>query len=244
MASGEPTRCNWPHATVAGVVCVLAVVATSAFASDRPYLATASAAAEEDDDNVWSIETSLVRLGSTRALVVAPEYAFSPTTSLQVEVARVRDRALGETSGLAEMELKHLFNHIARDGFGWGVVASLGLAKRAGESLRRDEWGLALPLSISLWEGDGLLHLNAGFTRPRGGSREWNTSVALERQLWKRTTLFGELARLGDATLLHAGVRHWIRREKLALDVSLQRVRNSSDSRESGFVIGLGWYDL
>jgi len=244
MANRQHIRRRWRRSAPAGVACSLALLAAPAMANDRPYLATASAAAEEDDDNVWSIETLFQRVGTTRALVVAPEYAFSPTTSLQVEVARVRDRALGETSGLAEVELKHLFNHIARDGFGWGVVASLGFAKSAGASLRRDEWGLTLPLSVSLWDGTGLLHLNAGFTRPRGESREWNTTVALEREVWKRTTLFGEVARLGDTTLFHAGVRHWIRREKLALDVSLQRVRGASDARESGFVIGLGWYDL
>jgi len=42
--------------------------------------------------------------------------------------------------------------------------------------------------------------------------------VAIERELFKRTTLFAELAREGEATLLHAGARHWIKREKIALD--------------------------
>jgi hypothetical protein len=222
---------------------MLGCAGSMAIASDRPFLATASAAAEEDDDNVWSVEVAFQRQGSTRALVVAPEYAFSPTSSLQIELAGVRERMSGETSQLAEIEFKQLFNHIARDDYGWGLVASLGYARSPGASLRRDQWGLALPVSVSLWEGSGLLHLNAGFTRPRGERREWNTSVALEREVWKRTTLFGELARLGDATLVHAGVRHWVRREKLAMDVSLQRARGGQ-ARESGFVIGLGWYDL
>jgi hypothetical protein len=225
------------------VPCVLALAAVNAVANDRPYLSTNSAAAEEDDEGVWSVETWGARLGSLRSLNVAPEYAFSPTTSLQLELASVRDRSIGESVSLAELEFKHLFNHIARDGYGWGVVASLGAAKPGGAVWKRNEWGLKAPLSIALWEGDGLLHLNAGFSKPRDEKREWNTSIALEREVWKRTTLFAELAREGDATLLHAGVRYWVKREKLALDFSLQRVR-ADGARESGAVIGVSWYDL
>jgi hypothetical protein len=59
------------------------------------------------------------------------------------------------------------------------------------------------------------LHLNAGVTKPRDDKREWGSSVAIERELFKRTTLFAELAREGEATLLHAGARHWIKREKM-----------------------------
>lgn len=51
------------------------------------------------------------------------------------------------------------------------------------------------------------------------------------------------LTRQGEATLLHAGVRYWIRREKLALDFSLQLLR-AVGARENGAVIGIGWYDL
>lgn len=227
-------------------MCLAAMASLSgipAVAADRPFLATASAAAEEDDDNVWSVETLFQRLGPVRGFAVAPEYAFNPTTSIQVEFARVRDRAAGETTQQAELEVKHLFNHIARDGYGVGIVASVGFGKAQGGSFRRDEWNLALPFTLALWEGSGALHVNAGVSWPRGERREWNRSLAIEREVWKRTTLFGEVARLGDATLVHAGVRHWLRREKLALDVSAQRVR-ADGARESGFVIGLGWYDL
>lgn len=87
------------------------------------------------------------------------------------------------------------------------------------------------------------MHLNAGVTKPRDDKREWGSSVAIERELFKRTTLFAELAREGEATLLHAGARHWIQREKIALDFSIQQTR-ADGARESGFVIGVGWCDL
>ena len=210
---------------------VLAAAAWSAFANDRPYLATNTAAAEEDDEGVWSVETQAQRLGSTHAFVVAPEYAFSPTTSLQLEITR--SPGANET----ELEFKQLFNHIARDGWGWGAVASW---QREEEGHR---WTLKLPYSLRLWNGDGLLHLNAGLTKPQDERRRWIASAALEREVFKRGVLFGELARREEGTLAHGGLRYWLRRDRLALDVSLQRVRSDGETRY-GFVIGLGWYDL
>ena len=59
-------------------------------ASDRPFLLTSNAAAEEDDDNVWSVETWWQRAGDQRVFNVAPEYAFNPTTSIQFESAIAR----------------------------------------------------------------------------------------------------------------------------------------------------------
>ncbi|HSB99932.1 MAG TPA: hypothetical protein VLE45_08455, partial [Burkholderiaceae bacterium] len=90
---------------------------------------------------------------------------------------------------------------------------------------------------------DGLLHLNAGFVKPADEGRLWVSAAALEREVWKRTVLFGELARVGDATFVHGGVRHWIRRERLAIDFSLQRSRVDG-AWHTGGTFGVGWYDL
>ena len=95
---------------------------------------------------------------------------------------------------------------------------------------------------MSLWDGEGLLHVNAGFTRLRE-QRAWISALALEREVWKRTVLFAEIAHTGDATLLHTGVRYWIKREKWALDFSLQRARVDNGYHNGG-VIGIGWYEL
>jgi hypothetical protein len=209
------------------VAVALTAAATWAAANDRPFLATNTAAAEEDDDGVWSVETQAQSLGSTHAFVVAPEYAFSPTTSLQLEVTR------SPGANENELEFKQLFNHIERDGWGIGVVASL----------QRDRVTLKLPYSLRLWDGDGLLHLNAGLTKPRDERRRWIASAALQREVFKRGVLFGELARDDEGTLAHGGLRYWLKRDKLALDVSLQRVRADGFTRY-GFVIGVGWYDL
>src|SRR5262245_44156496 len=142
------------------------------------------------------------RRGPTVAVGVAPEYAFDPTTSLQLELTHARDREAQETSNEVELEFKHLFNHIARDGWGWGVVASWA---REGEQRKLT---LKVPYSLGLWEGAGLLHLNAGVTKPSDESRRWIGSAALQRDVGTRSVLFAELARDEDGTLAHAGVRH------------------------------------
>jgi hypothetical protein len=218
-------------------------VATSALAADRPFLATNSAAAEEDNDQVWSLETTLQRLGPARAATLAVEYAFDPITSLQLEFGRGHDRSADTSASAVEIEFKHLFNHIARDGWGLGIAISLGFTRQSGAGWRSDELRATVPWTLSLWQGDGALHVNAGINKPNSARRRWTSSLAFERQLLKHTTGLVELARASATTLTHAGIRHWIRRDRLALDLSLQRARESA-RRDAGLVIGVGWYDL
>jgi hypothetical protein len=219
------------------------VAATPVLAGDRPFIFTSSAAAEEDDDAVWSVESVFQRAGPLRGLNVAAEYAFNPTNSMQIEFARLRDRAVGESASAAGLEYKHLFNHIAREGYGYGMVVSIELGRPQGSGWEAAAWGATLPLSIQLGADGGLLHLNAGLVKPSHMPRQWTASAAVEQEVAKRTVLFGEVARLGEGGLLHGGVRYWAQRERFAVDLSLQRIR-ADGLNNPGFVIGLGWYDL
>ena len=225
------------------VLAAAAICAGPAIAVDRPFLATNSAAAQEDDDKVWSVESWFARVGNVHSTSIAPEYAFNPTTSIQFEYTRARDRAAGSTEQEFELEFKVLFNHIARDGYGWGIVPLLIFANESGAGWRYKSLGLTLPYTLELWERDGALHLNVGAQKARDARREFHYSAALERQVFKRTSLFGEFARQGDVTLLHGGVRHWLKKEKFAVDISALRSR-APGSRENGWVLGLAWYDL
>lgn len=219
------------------------LMAAAACAGDRPYLITSSAAAEEDDDGVWSIESAASKLGSRRGLELQAEYAFNPTQALQLELGHGRGASGQASDSSAGLQYRQLFNHIARDGWGWGLVLAAELDKSGSAAWRAGSTSLTLPVSIQ-WAGlASLLHANLGVAWPRGERRQWLASLAASHDLGHRTHLFAEVARQGDERLLHGGVRHWLRREKLALDFSLQR-RHGAGEFERGVVVGLGWYDL
>jgi hypothetical protein len=213
------------------------------WAGDRPYLATNTAVAEEDDDGVWSVATGLQHVGVNSIASGSVEYAFNPTTSVQFEFTRTRDSDAAATEHEAEIEFKHLFNHIARDGWGWGVSASLIFSRPQDKVWRHGGVAFSVPYSLSLWDGDGLLHLNAGFNKPMDDDVQWKASAAIERKVAKHTTLFAELALQGKQALLHSGIRYWVKRDKFAIDASLQRVSSNQQSSK-GFVIGFNLFDL
>jgi hypothetical protein len=68
-------------------------------------------------------------------------------------------------------------------------------------------------------------------------------ATAFEADPWRRVTGFAEFAAQGEARLAHGGVRWWLRREKVALDISVFR-RREDGSNSRGWVIGIGRYDL
>jgi hypothetical protein len=224
---------------------VLLSATTAALANDRPYLLTSNAVAEDDDNGVWAVEAWWQKLGRMRALTVAPEYAFNPHNSLQLQLTRARDHDSGERETPLEVEYKHVFNQIERDGYGIGAHLSLDTGREDGSRWRWQRFSARGLLSVPLpgTDGDGLLHVNAGVAKPRDARREWLGSLALQHKLPWRSTAFVELGREARQTLWHTGVRHWIKRERLAVDVSVQRVRGDG-AKHNGVVIGVGWYDL
>lgn len=225
-----------------GLCAGLSAMAPVARANDRPFQ-VARTAVLEDDEQVWSIESWAQRLGSVRGFSIEPEYTFSAGTSVQFELTRLTDRH-GDGSGHeGEVEFKQIFNNVARDGYGWGVSARLS-AERTRESERTvPSVGLKIPLSIALGDDGGFLHLNAGLSKERDARRTWDAAAGIERELFRRTIVFAEVAREGGATYGEVGARHWLRRDKLAIDIALQQQR-SDGVRSAGVIIGLGWYDL
>lgn len=223
---------------------LLCSLAGPARPADRPYLVTNSAAAEEDEEQVWAVETWYrhSRRGQ-RSLTVAPEYAFDPVNSAQVEFRRVleRDEANGHE---IEVEFKHLFTRIERDGIGFGAVLTLDTERRSGGGpLRRSATSLFLPLTVPFGAGLGQVHLNPGLAWPRGESMRPIGALAVEATLARRTELFGEWARDAEGGLALAGVRYWIRRERLAVDLAWQREQGEGRTTR-GLVLGIAWYDL
>jgi hypothetical protein len=233
---------------IATLLCTAMVLAAGAArADDRPFLQTSNAVSEDDDEGAWALESWWASVGGYSVFNIAPEYAFTPYTNLQFKAFKSRDSDSGERSRGVETEFKHLFNNTGRDGFGWGMHLSLAQGRDTGSGSgtgwREQSFAAKLIATVPLFEGDAKLHANGGLSKLRDERREWIGSVAFEHKLPWRTTAFVEVGREDRQTLLHTGVRHWIKREKLAVDFSVQQQRSGS-GKESGVVFGVGWYDL
>ena len=226
-------------------VALLACACATTLANDRPFQ-IARTAVMEDDELVGSFESWVERRGKLLSLSVEPEYIFSGGTSLQLQLTRSLDRnpdRPGELTGHElEVEFKHIFNHIGRDGWGLAVSGALGAERSTGDGTVRT-LSLKLPLSINLGEGYATVHLNPGLAKSSGSRRVWTRAVAIEREVFKRSTAFAELAHEGDLRLAQVGARHWLRRDKLAIDLAWQ-LQRKPDGQTHSVVIGLGWYDL
>jgi hypothetical protein len=239
------------------VFCFLALPAR---ATDRPYLLLRTAVME-DDEQSWMLGGRWIRTGADNALQFGLEYDFTRATSMELEWTAERRGGDGGSAREAELEFKHLFNDIARDGWGAGVSVMLGLTREKLEGVvgtaaatpdddattgpRRARRGalVQLPLSVALWQQEGLAHVNLGWQRRPWSNDQGFLAFGLERRLQGRTWGFGEVVYQPGQQLLHAGIRHWIRRERLALDVSVQRQQGDERWR-NGVVIGLVAYDL
>lgn len=225
-------------------LCAALLLATPfGVADDRPFLQTSNAVAEDDDVGSWALESWWSREGPRQLFNVAPEYAFTPFTNLQFRTFTAHDRNSGDRSRGVETEYKHLFNHIGRDDFGWGMHVSLALGRDNQSSMREQNLAVKLIGTLPLLEGEAKLHANAGVGKVRDERREWIGSLAFEHSLRWRTTAFIELGREDRETLVHTGVRHWIKRDRLAVDLSFQQ-QSARGGKSNGLVIGVGWYDL
>jgi hypothetical protein len=234
-----------------GTAALLLAVCLGAQANDRPF-ESARTAVSEDDDQVWSFEAWTRKIGPLRSLTVEPDYSFDPANSLQIELTRTLDRT-GQDSGRvvaveAEVEYKHVFNRLARDGWGWAASLALGAERSAGRTVKA--LTLRLPVSLDLGQlsgvdsiGGTLLHLNLGLHKADASRRSASNALAIEQPLFQRSLLFAEWARQGPEQLGQLGLRHWVRRDKLALDIAWQQ-RRIDGVLSTGWVAGIGWYDL
>ncbi len=236
-----------PQYTLAVLVSLLLVTACPlVLANDRPF-ESARTAVSEDDDQVWSFEVWARRIGQVRSVTIEPDYSFDPANSVQIELTRKLDRFGHETGHEGELEYKHVFNRLARDGWGWALSAAVGADRSSGGTTRTT--AIRLPVSVDLGQCTGsttiapLLHLNIGLHKASEAHRVVTNAVALEQTLFKRSLLFAEWAREGDQRLAQIGMRHWLQKEKLAVDIAWQQ-RWAPGERAVGWVAGIGWYDL
>lgn len=236
-------------------LCALALLAPLAaallappavLAAERPFVLGDTAVQEEDDERVWQFATRLERRGGFKALDAELEYAFVPNLSVEFGWAR----RLGEDERETELELglRHVWRDPARHGLGVAFTLEAG-AQREVEAGEREGWRygattLSVPLSRQ-WESLGLwTHLTLGAQHERGGGTKPLAVLGVQQRLARRLEAFGEWGAVREREgLLHAGLRWWVQREKIALDVSVLRRREGTERPES-LLIGLTFPDL
>lgn len=237
-----------PACACAAAACLGLLASPTSWANDRPFDVARTAVAE-DDDQAWGFSSWLRTHGGTRSLSIEPEYAFSPENGIQLELSRQIDKRGGESGQGAELEFKHLFNQLARDGWAWGVSASLGAQRSADTRRWTPSVTLRWPVSLDvrqLYGGDAggpILHLNLGAEKARRQSWEALKAVAAEQAITPRWLVFGEWSQQAESRARQAGVRHWIRKEKWAVDVAWHQ-RSQSGTREGAWLLGMSWFDL
>jgi hypothetical protein len=227
-------------------------VVTTALASDRPYLAATSAVAEEDDDRVAALESWIESSRRFLEFRFEPEYNFDPRNAVRVELGIARDRRFDPAirSRGVEVEYKHLFTDLARSGYGSGFIIGVDWDDRSGagegaEDQGGSKWSLgAAGLATLRPTPDTLVHFNLGGVKAAGDAARTRWAVAVEHEVVRRTTLFVEAGAIaGDQRLVHGGVRHWVKRDRFAIDLTVGRRRG--DPANSTFVtIGIALQDI
>jgi hypothetical protein len=220
----------------------------AAHASDRPYLAATSAVADEDDYNVVALESWIEASRRLREFSFEPEYNFDPYNAVRLELGVARDRRFDPAvrSKAAEIEFKHLFTDLARSGFGTGVIVGVDWDER---SDGQEDGGVgrgigAAALATLRPTPATLVHLNLGAVKEAGVNARARWAVAIEHEVVRRTTLFAEAGAVaGTQRLIHGGVRHWVKRERFAIDLTVGRRRG--DPADSSFItIGIALQDI
>jgi hypothetical protein len=239
----------------AGALCTCCTLLTpAAWANDGPYLRLDTALVEDDDERSFEVNSRLSQTKSQRELGVQLEYNFAPTLSAEVELGWSRERGGPERERELELSLRHVWIDPNRQGWGLGGRFSLGWDKST--EADRPAWAWAGPTAVAVFtlplrnpqgELNANLHANLGLSR--------NASAANTRAVWalgadapvtRKVSLFAEAAgRATEDRVLHSGVRWWLQREKVALDVSVSRTETlATGDAARGIHIGLNLFDL
>ena len=217
-------------------------------ASDRPYLAATNAVVDEEDDRVIALETWLESSRRFREFRFEPEYNFDPRNAVRVELGINRDRRFDPSlrSRAAEVEFKHLFTDLARSDWGSGVIVSVDRDIPAGNAdVAHATWGIGAAGLVTLRPTpDTLAHFNLGAVKPTDAASRLRWALALEHEVVRRTTVFLEAgATANEQRIVHGGIRHWVKRERFAIDLTVGRRRG--DPADSTFVtFGIALQDI
>ena len=220
-------------------------------ADDRPFLRTTTAAV--DDDNARTLELHLGRLSGKKigASRLQMGYSLTPQLNVEVELESIRDRF--ETSSTRDRELALWVSWVEPQREGWGLSSRMSIGQERenaqdtevskGHTYARGVGALSL-IRPDLW-----LHANLGLQWDASSQRtgHWRGvwSLAMEQTLHGQTHWFAELAATGQQSLAFAGLRQWLRKGKVAMDLGGGRQTLGTSLGQTPFVsISLSLYEI
>ncbi|MGH6625562.1 MAG: hypothetical protein ACRECD_03285 [Burkholderiaceae bacterium] len=203
------------------------MLAGPALAEDRHFLRLDTALVEDDDDRSFEVSTRLSQTRDERALQASVEYNFSPTLAAELQMGRANERGGPGRKHELELGMRHVLIDHNREGWGLAYRLSLGW-----EKLKIHSWAFEGPTAVAafVWPLTGMrgnLHANLGLSRENSaGNTRVVWGVGVDAPVARSLVLFGELGgRVTEDRLTHGGNRWWVKREKVAFDVSLSRTR-------------------
>ena len=236
---------------LASVVVALAAAwgSGAAWADDRPFLRTTTAVVEDDDERVFEFTTTHVMAKKQRSTSAQLGYSFSPTLSVELELGQQRDRIEGVTAREQGLSLRLAWMDPAREGWGLATRFSVEREREAGGEWAQPNGSGMLAFSVPLSGKSVWVHANLGarYSTEATDSRRWTGlwSWGAEKPLGRRTTLFAEAAGASDGRdrIAQLGVRQWLQREKVAVDVGVGR-QFARDTPGNFVAVSLSLYDL
>ncbi len=241
--------------SAAPVLASVAVALTTALgcgvvqADDRPFLRTTSAVVEDDDERVFEITTSLVSSKKQRSTSVQLEYSFSPALSVELELGYQRDRIEGISEREQGLGLRMSWVDPAREGWGLATKFSVERERESGDEWAQPHWSGVMAFSMPLADKSVWVHANVGarYSSEASGSARWTGlwSLGAEKSLNRQTSLFAEAAGASDGRdrIAQVGLRQWLKREKVAVDVGVGR-QFANNIQGNFLAVSLSLYDL
>jgi hypothetical protein len=219
---------------------------TFSWANDRPFLDTSTAIVEDDDERTFEFSTWLVKLKQERKLQASLEYNFNPTLSAEVELGWSKNKILESRERSVEIGLRKVWIDPAREGWGLGTNLSLGWARADDQGWKTQSLRAVVAYSLPMLDKQVWLHANVGVERELDERKTYGVaSLALKGQVRKDVILFTEYARRPEKeSLVQGGVRWWAKKEKLALDFSVGKLRPQDEESRRFITVGVSFYDL
>jgi hypothetical protein len=212
-------------------------------ATERPFVLAGTAIQEDDDERVFELTSWAEKGRGLKALNAELQYSFVPDFSVELgwgrRLLRVEDEREAETE--LEAGLRKVLRDPARHGLGVAFTLEVE-AQREREGWRYAATTAMLPLS---WQwGPVWTHLSAGLQHERHEGVQPLAALALLGRVSRSADLFGEWAAVRQRSgLAQAGLRWWLRRDRVALEISALRRRDGGEHFDA-LMLGLSLFDL